>query len=61
MSALRWRNEIYAILAAMNTTKLVAEMRPEKIQARLGFEPMSSAIPVQRSSNWANEPSGSWS
>ena len=41
---------MYAILAAMNTTKLVAE-RPEKIQARTRFEPMSSAIPVQRSSN----------
>ena len=51
MSALRRRNEMYAILAAMNTTKLVAEMRPEKIQARTGFEPISSAIPVQRSSN----------
>ena len=33
----------------------------KKIQACTGFEPMSSAIPVQRSSNWANKPTGSWS
>ena len=43
--------EIQAILAAMDTTELVVEMRPEKIQARTGFEPMTSAIPVQRSTN----------
>ena len=33
----------------------------KKIQARTGFEPMTSATPVQRSINWANEPTGSWS
>ena len=27
----------------------------------MGFEPMTSAIPVQRSTNWANKPTGSWS
>ena len=37
------------ILAAMNTTEVVVEIRPEKIQASMGFEPMASAIPVQRS------------
>ena len=26
----------------------------KKIQACTGFEPMTSAIPVQRSTNWAN-------
>ena len=26
----------------MNTTELIVEMRPEKIQARTGFEPMTS-------------------
>ena len=32
----------------MNTTELVVEIRPEKkIQARTGFEPMTSAISVQ--------------
>ena len=37
-----------AILTAMNTTELVVEMRPEKkIQARTGFEPMTSAILLQ--------------
>ena len=35
----------------------------KKIQACTGFEPMTSAIPVQRSTNWANKPIGSvsWS
>ena len=43
---------IEAILAVMNTTELVVEIRPEKkIQARMGFEPMTSAIPSQRSTN----------
>ena len=30
-------------------------------KVRTGFEPMTSAIPVQRSTNWANKPTGSWS
>ena len=46
----------------MNTTKQVVEIRPggkkKKIQARMGFEPMTSAIPVQCSTNWANKPTG---
>ena len=32
----------------------------KKIQACMGFEPMTSAIPVQCSTNWANKPTGSW-
>ena len=37
----------------MNTTELVVEIRPEKnFQTRTGFEPMTSAIPVQRSTNY---------
>ena len=28
------------------------ETKPEKIQACTGFEPLTSAIPVQRSTNW---------
>ena len=35
----------------MNTTELVVGIRPEKIKARMGFEPMTSAVPVQRSIN----------
>ena len=31
------------------------------IQAWTGFEPMTSSIPVQCSTNWAIKPSGSWS
>ena len=33
----------------------------KKIQACTGFEPMTFAIPVQCSTNWANKPTGSWS
>ena len=33
----------------------------KKIQAHMEFEPMTSVIPVQCSSNWAFEPTGSWS
>ena len=40
-----------AISAVMNTTYAVVKRRPEKIQACTGFEPMTSAIPVQRSTN----------
>ena len=44
-------SNIEAILAVMNTNELVVEMRPDKIQARTGFKPMTSAIPLQRSTN----------
>ena len=41
-----------AILVFMNTTQLVVKIRPEKkIRARTGFERMTSAIPVQSSTN----------
>ena len=33
----------------------------KKIQARTGFELMTFAILVQRSTNWANKPTRSWS
>ena len=33
----------------MNTAELVVEMRPEKIQVRTWFEPMTSAISVFKS------------
>ena len=45
-----------SILAVMNTTELVLEIRPEKIQVSTGFEPITFAIPVQSSTNWANKP-----
>ena len=48
------------ILAVMNTTELVVEIRPEKIQACKKFEPMTSTILVQHSTNWTNKPAGSW-
>ena len=40
------------IFAVMNTTWAVMKIRSEKIQ---GFEPMTSPIPMQRSTNWANK------
>ena len=39
----------------MDATFAVAKRKPEKVQACMGFEPMTSAIPVQRSTNWANK------
>ena len=38
---------IETILAVMNNNEVVVEIRPEKIQARTGFQPMTFAIPVQ--------------
>ena len=49
-----------AMFAVMNTTWAVVKIRPEKIQACTRFEPMTPAIPVQCSTNWANKPTGSW-
>ena len=44
------------IFAVLNTTWAVVKIRPEKnIQARTGFELLTSAIPVQRSTNWPNK------
>ena len=45
----------------LNTTELVVEIRPEKNQVRTGFELMTCAIPVKRSTNRADKPTGSWS
>ena len=43
---------IKVIFAVMNTTSAVVKIKPGKIQAFKGFEPMSSAIIlVQRSTN----------
>ena len=44
------KTNIESIPAVMDTTELVVEIRPEKkIQVRTGSEPMTSAMPVQRS------------
>ena len=40
-----------AIYAVMNTSEAIVKIRPEKIQACTGFEPVTSAIPVQCSTN----------
>ena len=39
--ALRLKKRIQAILAVMNTTELVVEIKPKKIQAHTGFEPIT--------------------
>ena len=44
---------------AHNLSSCEIEAR-KKIQVWTGFEPMTSAIPVQCSTNWAVKPSGSW-
>ena len=51
----------WLILEIMNTTELVVEIRPEKILVHMVFEPMTSAILMQCSTNWANKPTGSGS
>ena len=44
------------IFAVINTTWAVVKKRPEKnIQTCTGFEPVTFAIPVQRSTNWPNK------
>ena len=46
-----------AIFAVMNATRTVVKTKPEKkIQVCAGFEPMTFAIPVQCSTNWADKP-----
>ena len=49
------------IFTVLNTSWAVVKIRPEKIQACTEFEPMTPAILVQCSTNWANKPTGSWS
>ena len=39
------------IIAVIYATFAVAKRKPEKIQACTGFEPLNSAIEVQRSTN----------
>ena len=47
--------KISLIIAVMHSLSSL-----KKIQALTGFEPMTTAIPVQCSTNWAIKPTGSW-
>ena len=47
------------IITAMDATFAVAKRKPEKIQACTRFQPLTTAIPMQRSTNWANKQTGS--
>ena len=50
--ALRWRDEIKGSSQLRTLLKrVVVNRNSKKFQARTGFEPMTSAIPVQRSTN----------
>ena len=48
------------IIAVMHTTKAVVKLKLKK-KTWMGFEPITSATPVQCSTNWAIKPTGSWS
>ena len=52
--------KIWLIIAVMHTTQTVVKLSLKKIQAWTGFEPMTSAIPVQCSTNWTTKPTDSW-
>ena len=49
------------ILAASTQLKQLRKEILKKIQSWTGFEPMTSVMPVQCSTNWAVKPIGSWS
>ena len=42
---------IRVILAVMNTSKILVEIRPEKIQVHTKFEPMNFEMSVQHPAN----------
>ena len=50
-----WSSQLYTQLKQLRKESL------KKILAWTGFEPMTSAIPAQCSTNWAIKPTGSWS
>ena len=53
-----WNLEI--IPAKNPTEKSSCKYDLKEVQARAEFEHMTSEVPVQRSTNWANKPTGSW-
>ena len=59
MRTAEWRIIWKKIIAVIDATFVVGKRKPEKIQACTRFEPLTSAIPLQRSTNWANKPTGS--
>ena len=46
-------------MAVIDATFAVVKRKAEKIQACTGFEPLTSAIPVQYFIDWGNKPTGS--
>ena len=51
----------WRIIAVMYTTWASLKIEPKTKLALKGFEPMTSAIPMQCSTNWGIKPSGNWS
>ena len=51
----RWSSQLYTQVKQLWNLSLT------KIQAWTGFKPMTSAIPMQCSTDWAIKPTGSWS
>ena len=49
------------IFAEMNTSWVVMKLKLKKNHVCTGVEPMTSAVTVQCSTNWANKPTESWS
>ena len=56
---MRTRIVLKKIIAVIDATFVVVKRKSEKIQACTGFEPLTSAIPMQRSTNRANKTIGS--
>ena len=48
-------SQLITLLKRVVESRTWKKFRPVRL-----FEPMTSAIPVQRSTNWANKPTGSW-
>ena len=52
---IKWKMNI----AVADAPFAVAKRKPEKIEACMGFDPLTCAIPVQPPTNYANKPAGS--
>ena len=48
---MRTRIVLKKIIAVIDATFVVVKRKPEKVQACTGFEPLTSTIPMQRSTN----------
>ena len=56
-----WTKHLSIMIGVKDDWEESQQTQVRKIQAPTRFEPMTSATPVQRSINWANKRTGSWS